>query len=51
MIPENRITEGILLCQEDVDCLAADAHILGIYGSHGHALASMILAIEEYAKK
>lgn len=51
MIPENKIAEGILLCQENVDRLAADAHILGEFGSHGHALASIILAMEEYAKK
>jgi len=51
MIPHKKISEGILLCQENVDRLAADAFILGEFGSHGHALASIILAIEEYAKK
>jgi len=51
MIPNDKIAEGILMCQRNVDRLAADAIFLGELGSHGHALFSIILAIEEYAKK
>jgi AbiV family abortive infection protein len=51
MIPIKMLDEGIQLCKENVDRLLYDAYILDKEGSHGHALALAILAMEEYAKK
>ena len=51
MIPIKMLDEGIQLCQRNVDRFLLDAIILDKDGSHGHALAVAILAMEEYAKK
>jgi AbiV family abortive infection protein len=51
IIPNNEIADGISLCQDNVDRLLVDAYYLDLKGSPGHALAFVILAMEEYAKK
>jgi AbiV family abortive infection protein len=51
MIPIKMFDEGIHLCQENVDRFLHDAYILDKDGSHGHAFALAVLAMEEYAKK
>lgn len=51
IIPDDKMAEGISLCQNNVDRFMFDAYILDQQGSYGHSLAFAIFALEEYAKK
>ena len=51
IIPSNEIARGVSRCQDNVDRFLIDAYLLDKNGSSGHALALVILAMEEYAKK